>query len=291
MSLTGFRFDSIAPSAPFDSNLTTTRPFSTPSGTPSASPRKTLSKNPNGVYRWEGAGSAKQSRSRNRYASPAFGASRSTPERLVMKEISSSQEPRSDSKRRKVDDEFVEETSSNAETSTNGSSLPFPTSGPPTVPRANGVFPKLVPSTPSRLRIPTVQKPTTPVVPSPLRQAWSEASSTSQNDGKQSPPPPRQSKAANFMAELIKEVTPPRKPDVSNPYQTASPVSKVGPPRRANKRLRATGKPTVPVVVEKKPEEEDVKADASNEKEKEKQKEYSPQAIIEATVPKVFSSY
>lgn len=243
------------------------------------------------MYRWEGAGSAKQSRPRNRYASPAFGASRSTPERLVMKEISSSQEPRSDSKKRKVDDEFVEETSFNAEASINGSSLPFPTSGPPTVSLANGVFPKLVvPSTPSRLRIPAVQKPTTPVVPSPLRQAWSDASSTSQNDGKQSPPPPRQSKAANFMAELIKEVTPPRKPDVSNPYQTASPVSKVGPPRRANKRLRATGKPTVPAVVKKKPEEEDVKADASNEKEKEKQKEYSPQAIIEATVPKVFSS-
>jgi hypothetical protein len=92
------------------------------------------------------------------------------------------------------------------------------------------------------------------------------------------------------MAELIKEVTPPRKPDVSNPYQTASPVSKAGPPRRANKRLRATGKPTVPAVVEKKPKEEDAKADASNEKGKEKQKEYSPQAIIEATVPKVFSS-
>lgn len=279
-----FRFDSIPPSAPFDSNSTPTRPLSTPAGTPSASPRKTLSKNPNGVYRWEGAGSAKQSRSRNRYASPAFGASHSTPERLVMKEISSSQEPRSDSKRRKVDDESVEETSSNAETSTNGSSLPFPTSGSPTVSRANGVFPK-VPSTPSRLRIPTVQKPTAPANPSPLRQAWSDASSTSPNDGKQSPPPPRQSKAANFMAELIKEVTPPRKPDVSNPYQTASPVSKVGPPRRANKRLRATGKPTVPAVVEKMPEEEDAKANASNEKE-ERQKEYSPQAIIEATVPK-----
>jgi len=85
------------------------------------------------------------------------------------------------------------------------------------------------------------------------------------------------------MAELIKETTPPKKPDLTNPYQVASPVGKVGPPRRSTKRPRATGRPVAPtkaeIEVEKRKKEET--------KEKEKLKEYSPQAIIEATVPKV----
>jgi hypothetical protein len=67
------------------------------------------------------------------------------------------------------------------------------------------------------------------------------------------------------MTELIKEVTPPKKPDVSNPYQTASPVKP--PVKKPVRRTRATAKPAVP--------------------ENPKKPELSPQAIIEATVPKV----
>lgn len=85
------------------------------------------------------------------------------------------------------------------------------------------------------------------------------------------------------MAELIKETTPPKKPDLANPYQLASPVGKVGPPRRSTKRPRATGRP----VVFKKAENEEEKGKKEEPEEKEKLKEYSPQTIIEATVPKV----
>ena len=233
------------------------------------------------MYRWEGAGSAKHVRPRNRYASPVFGASPSKQDRLAMQESIGSQDtPLPDSKRRKVGDE-----SSSSSVSTQRPSIseptarkvPFPSTASST-PGINGVVnrPNPVPS-PSRLRTPV--KPTAPVVPSPLRQTWSETSSTSsQNEMRKSP---SQTKTANFMAELIKETTPPKKPDLVNPYQVASPVGKVGPPRRSTKRPRATGRPVVPTKAEM--EEEKRK----KEETKEKEKEYSPQAIIEATVPKV----
>jgi hypothetical protein len=67
------------------------------------------------------------------------------------------------------------------------------------------------------------------------------------------------------MTGLIKEVTPTKKPDVSNPYQTANPVKM--PTRKPPTRRLRPG-------VEKK------------EKQK-KEPEVTAQAIIEATVPKV----
>ncbi|EGN96622.1 hypothetical protein SERLA73DRAFT_140274, partial [Serpula lacrymans var. lacrymans S7.3] len=107
-------------------------------------------------------------------------------------------------------------------------------------------------------------KPTLPAVPSPLRQAWGQSDSPPSNS-----PPRRPTKAANFMADLIKEVTPPKKADVSNPYQTASPV-KPPPKKQTAKKLRSTRS------TEQK----------QTEKEKAKEPELSTQAIIEATVPK-----
>lgn len=88
--------------------------------------------------------------------------------------------------------------------------------------------------------------------------------------------------AANYMTELIKEVTPPKRPDLSNPYQIASPLGKVGsaPKGRVGKRLRATGKPTMPANKDEKSQEKDTKTDDLEEA-------FSPQAIIEATLPKV----
>ena len=107
-------------------------------------------------------------------------------------------------------------------------------------------------------------KPTTPAVPSPLRQAWG------QNDSP-SPSPPqihasKQTRAASFMTELIREATPAKKPDVSNPYQTASPVKPSKPPTKKPPPKRTRPVSQVPT---------------------EEKLELSPQAIIEATVPKV----
>lgn len=189
--------------------------------------------------------------------------------------------PLPDSKRRRVGDE-----SSSSSVSTQRPSIsepparkvPFPSRVSPTS-GTNGIGnrPNPLPS-PSRLRTPV--KLTAPVVPSPLRQTWSETSSTSsQNETRKTPP---QTKTANFMAELIKETTPPKKPDLANPYQLASPVGKVGPPRRSTKRPRATGRPAALTKAAN-----DEEKGTKEPKEKEEMKEYSPQSIIEATVPKV----
>lgn len=279
----------------------------------STTPRKVLTKNPNGVYRWEGAGSAK--RSRNRYHSPAFGPSRSTPDRLKLGASLPDQPPvpRMDSKRRRLgEDAASSSASSSGADLSNGHPVHAKTPSPP--PRASAPAPSptraaqacpfpslnspLSPSpttngtsnqsqnktnggAPSRLRIP--QKPTTPVIPSPLRQTWSQQGDGSPSQaGSSSEQPQRQTMAANFMTELIKEVTPPKRPDVSNPYQTASPVKPTPSSRPKPKRARATGKPTTPPGRDA--EQMDNKEDAKTEK---PLSEYSPQAIIEATLPKV----
>ncbi|PPR00518.1 hypothetical protein CVT26_009904 [Gymnopilus dilepis] len=184
-----------------------------------------------------------------------------------------------DSKRRKLDDEQ----SSGPESPKKSSAVPFPNSSP-TTPRANGANGSSsrtpAPLSTSRLRTPA--KPTVPAIPSPLRQAWSDASSASSREESRASPPQaaKQTQTASFMAELIKETTPPKRPDLSNPYQTASPIGKVGPPKRSTRRPRATGKPSAPA------KEQGTEEKVATTSDKDKVKEYSPQAIIEATVPK-----
>ncbi|KAH7911058.1 hypothetical protein BJ138DRAFT_1086384, partial [Hygrophoropsis aurantiaca] len=133
-----------------------------------------------------------------------------------------------------------------------------PAPAPPVTPKSNGV------SAP-RFRTPGLSaKPTAPAIPSPLRQAWKQNDSPPQT---MAPTYSRPTKAANFMTELIKEVTPPKKADVSNPYQTASPVK---PPQK---------KPSA-----RKPRS--TRRDKEKAQEKEKLPKITAQAIIEATVPK-----
>jgi hypothetical protein len=71
------------------------------------------------------------------------------------------------------------------------------------------------------------------------------------------------------MTELIREATPVKKPDIANPYQTASPVKTVKPLTKKSVRK--------PRAVSKQPPEEREK----------KQPEITMRAIIEATLPKV----
>ena len=119
-----------------------------------------------------------------------------------------------------------------------------------------------IPATP-RLRLSVPPKPTTPAVPSPLRNTWGVGDSPSSSH---SSPPKQPTRAANFMAELIKEVTPPKKPDLSNPYQTASPVKPSLQKKPPKKRKAPEGPPT-----------EQEKTDAN----------LTHQTIVEATVPTV----
>ncbi|KAH9975993.1 hypothetical protein BGW80DRAFT_1457517 [Lactifluus volemus] len=185
-------------------------------GSPTSSqqtPRRTLTRNPNGVYKWQGAGSA---RPRNRHQSPAFGPPRPTPSKFKLS--SPEQSPnKSDIKRRRIDTA----TESPAPHGTHESSPSTPPREQPhrssalstssgssssctTMNDASPTKSGAVSSTPL-LRLSMPPKPTTPAVPSPLRNTWGTGDSSSPP---RSSPPSKLSqptRAANFMAELIKE--------------------------------------------------------------------------------------
>ncbi|KAI0057459.1 hypothetical protein BV25DRAFT_1769096, partial [Artomyces pyxidatus] len=129
-----------------------------------------------------------------------------------------------------------------------------------TAANGNGHAKPTAPSTP-RLRMSIPPKPTTPAIPSPLRNTWGMNDSSPPQASHQ---PKQPTQAANFMSQLIKEATPPKKPDVSNPYQTASPV-KV-PVKKTNNLKKRKAQEVKPPI--------------------EKTVDLSPQRIIEATVPK-----
>ncbi|RPD64373.1 hypothetical protein L226DRAFT_559572 [Lentinus tigrinus ALCF2SS1-7] len=269
-----FRF-SKSPSTPLRGNTPTIN-FMSPStseqmvsaaGTAAQGARKTLARNPMGVYRWQGGGSA---RPRNRYQSPSFG---SAPSRSTIK--LAPEKPKADSKRRRVGEDAStsspQRAGATAGAKVNGSapstlpnsvSAPAALSSPATNGRPNGAPIPAPPSTP-RIRTSGI-KPTTPAIPSPLRQTWGNSDSPPQP----SPPQPasKPTRAASFMTELIKGVTPPKKPDFANPYEAANPMIKPAPKRHPVRKTRTTAK---------------AEAEA-----KKKESELTPQAIIEATVPK-----
>ncbi|KAG0709179.1 hypothetical protein DFH29DRAFT_218188 [Suillus ampliporus] len=249
--------------------------FGTPDGVSgdAHAPKKTLSRNPNGVLRWQGAGSA---RPRNRYRSPGFGFRPQGP-RIELSPIRTPSA--TDTKRRRVGNEAETSNAQKSAPPAPTSTITFPTSGSTshtgsasavngktpvsptpasTLAPAAVVTPKVNGAATPRLRTTGLSvKPTTPAIPSPLRQAWKQNDSPPQ-------PPTRPTRAANYMTGLIKEVTPPKKPDVSNPYQTASPVK------------MPTRKP--PVRRSRLP--------VQSKEKQQKEPEMTAQAIIEATVPK-----
>jgi hypothetical protein len=268
-----FRF-SKSPSragSPATSSLFPTASSSTISSTSTATPKtsaRTLSKNPNGTYKWQGAGSAR----RNRYHSPAFG----SPSSGNKIKLPPAETAKSDLKRRRVGQDAS--TSSPQKSSASRQSSAEPTTTDPSTTAGAGVpnmkdaaangSPQHKPLVNGiNTSTPRLNKPTTPAVSSPLRQAWGQDDLPSPNSSPTSGPKP--SRAAAFMTELIREATPPKKPDIANPYQTASPVKTVKPPAKKPAR-----KPRA------------VSGQLSTE-EKEKQSEMSMQTIIEATLPKV----
>jgi hypothetical protein len=246
-------------------------------------PRK-LKMNPNGIYRYEGAGSAL---SRTRCRSPAPGSPRS-PSQV---KSTPPETPSSDTKRRRIDAEDP------------STLMPPP---PVPVPAVATPTPRLDASTPSSsMRAPpspalpfplsnVAPSPTNglngvsrhlPVKPSPLRQAWSSSTPDASSVSSAPPAVPTPTvptsravptKAADFMTSLIKEVTPKRESAVMNPYQSASPV--VPATKKSLKRGRVTRSPA--------PQAPSVE---SKETAKVEEKELSTQAIIEATVPKASS--
>lgn len=212
---------------------------------PGSTPRK-LVHNPNGEYRWMGAGSSRVSSTPGRRRTPSRNA------------------PQNDTtKRRRTGDDHEPNMPSSK-----------------TAPAALGGKSTAGPSTPSKVQpLPraSIRLRTAPVVPSPLRNVVNGASppgsppsTTNMGNGS----PPMRTHAATVLTEIIERVTPPPKPDIANPYQTASPVKPSAIPK-ARKR-----------VADRRAKEK--QAALEREKEKEKSEPMpSPQAIIEATVPKV----
>ncbi|KAH6916024.1 hypothetical protein BKA70DRAFT_1179328 [Coprinopsis sp. MPI-PUGE-AT-0042] len=280
-----------APSEPFRFKTSTPSRDTTPTVTTPA-PRKMLTRNPNGAYRWQGAGSSKVNPRRNRYNSPAFGASNVTPAKTKAGAGASGGDmSTADGKRRKVDSGdssyFPPATSSPQSSASTSNALPYPiSSSPNSRPATNGTtaspskitIPPAQSAAPPRLRTPTF-KPSLPSQPSPLRNAWTGSPDSSLEEisvGKLSPPK-QPTQAASFMSELIEKVTPAKKPDdLTNPYQIASPVAKVGPPRRSARRTRPA-RPAASDVPEQKKEEQKVE---------ESTRDLPPEAIFEATLPK-----
>ncbi|KAJ3835835.1 hypothetical protein F5878DRAFT_727242 [Lentinula raphanica] len=322
--------------------------------TPSPAKPLLLKQNPNGTYRWEGGGSAKQKqerngRSKNRYHSPAFGPPpRSSSGRLVLRESpEKAAEPvKTDTKRRRVGEEIPSSTPSGfsplirspapAPSPTRAaearripiSATPSRTSSSQIKPTEESKAPSAststtslngVKSSTSIAHLRASLKPTTPARPSPLRQAWGQPSSptpsSKSSDDGHSPissmttattkkpkmmVSQKATKTASFMSELIKEVTPVKNLDVSNPYQAASPVKIVGnakPKTRPTRRTRASGRPSAPpeglvsngkVDDGKGKERNGVGMEQEKEKEKEKDllEKYSAQDILSATLPK-----
>ncbi|KAJ7850052.1 hypothetical protein B0H14DRAFT_2764581 [Mycena olivaceomarginata] len=278
-----FRFSSSVPSTPARGNSPANDIFNigaSPS-TPAreSSPRKTLAKNPNGSYRWSGAGSARPSK--NRYASPAFGtSSRASSPRLVFQDSPSKSSEDASPKRRRMETPAT----------------------PPPVPRstAPGPSPNRVaasqnfpfPSTPapspaanSSLTPNTLLKKTMPAHPSPLRQAWGGSPASSISSTNSSPAQGTPTKAATLLTALIRDAdaeAPKRNADVRNPYQSASPVSirvtnTHTPEAATRKRTRATGRLAAAKETEKKEKEA---------KEKEEQEKKEKKAKEVATLPK-----
>ncbi|KAJ7460655.1 hypothetical protein FB451DRAFT_1499353 [Mycena latifolia] len=273
------------------------------------SPRKTLSKNPNGVYRWSGGGSARASK--NRYASPAFGTpSRAKSEHLVFRD--SPAQNNASPKRRRVETTPPAATPPPAPRSAGpGPSptrvaasqyFPFPVSTPASSPAAG---PNASPATPALAPAPATTTPTRaaltmvkslPVHPSPLRQAWGGSPASSVSSGGSSPAQGTPTKAATLLTALIRDAdadAPKRSAAVRNPYQSASPVgvrvTNTHPPEAAGrKRTRATGRPAAREAerLKKRREEKEAREKEQEERERKEKEVVPPQAIIEATLPK-----
>ncbi|GJE91022.1 zf-RanBP domain-containing protein [Phanerochaete sordida] len=235
-----------------------------------------LTKNPNGVYRWQGAGSA---RPRNRYQSAGFGPSRSQPTIKLAPEKAAT----ADAKRRRVGEDAQASTfqhTSGAAPATNGAPLATVTNGRSTSPTTQKSPPPqaavsssktggLVPPAAPRLRTAGITKPTAPAVPSPLRNSWSHDSTSPGTV------PPRPTRAAALITDILKEVTPSeKKKDLINPYEALYPGNLKQLPKKKSLKRKSSSKEEAAKTAEKKVAEKKQKV------------EMTPVKIIEATVPK-----
>lgn len=91
----------------------------------------------------------------------------------------------------------------------------------------------------------------------------------------------RPTRAASTLTEILKEVSPPKKPEFVNPYEAASPIPLRAAARKpaAQRRTRAAAKAAAAAAAA----QEKAKAKSAQKSEQ----KLTVQEIIEATVPKV----
>ncbi|KAJ7132152.1 hypothetical protein C8R44DRAFT_849716 [Mycena epipterygia] len=306
-----FRFSASAslPSTPARGNspahdLFTIGASSSTSALNGSSPRKTLSKNPNGVYRWSGGGSARPSK--NRYASPAFGTpARAASEHLVFRDTPGQQQNDASPKRRRLETPAatpppVPRSAAPGPSPTRAAAsqyFPFPLSTPASSPvsghspTVTAPTPAAAATTPARAALALVK--TVPAHPSPLRQAWGGSPGSSPSSAGSSPAQRTPTKTAMMVTSLLRDAdaeVPRRTAEVRNPYQSASPVgtrvTNTHPPESGTrKRARAMGRPALLAAEKEKKEREEREKQEKEEKEKEAVV-VPPQVIIEASLPK-----
>ncbi|EIN06108.1 hypothetical protein PUNSTDRAFT_145461 [Punctularia strigosozonata HHB-11173 SS5] len=259
------------------------QPNGAASGSTTTTPRRMLSRNPNGDLFWNGGGSARAVR-RNHFQSPGFGSGRPAPSSIKLQTRSLTTE----SKRRRVGEDAASSTARPAETHVANPTAANGPTGTRLGPVVNGAFPISnappgVNGTPAKetqaARLRANEKPTAPKFSSPLRQGWTPGSPPSPA----TPPQAREvrpTRAANVLADLIKEATPPqRRPEVVNPYEQRAGVKL---PARTQAKRKAKAKAAA---------QSKAKAAAAAEEEKKRKEEkafeeLSAQELISATVPK-----
>ncbi|KAI9432643.1 hypothetical protein BJY52DRAFT_1199027 [Lactarius psammicola] len=192
----------------------TTPAFNVGSPAPSSqqTPRRTLTRNPNGVYKWQGAGSA---RPRNRHQSPAFGPPRHTPSKIKLSAPEASPH-KTETKRRRVDTAIEPPTPH-----VTGESLPL------AQPREQNSCRFFRLSTSSGSSSYTSMNDSSPDKSTTVPR-HSTAPSLGDSSSSSHSSTPFQAEPAHSCSEFYggahKEATPQRSLNLSNPYQTASPV-------------------------------------------------------------------
>ncbi|OBZ74103.1 hypothetical protein A0H81_06017 [Grifola frondosa] len=270
-----FRFSTSPYSQPPDATSTlgfatpTTSVLPGPSDGVQRAPRM-LEKNPMGPYIITGAGCIRPRVRKNRYQSSSFGPStRTTPLKIEVP----SGKPKTDTKRRRVDEAVTRSTSQPVVAPTPSMDGVTSSTAGPSTPTTNGTTMVNGVASPSITPRPTVPatsrvRTATPAVPSPLRQAWGQSDTSPPQPAPPSQPAPKPTQAATYLAALIKNVSPDDLPPYANPFQEAN-IMPLKPKKKPPVRVtRAAAKAT---------EERSIKK---------KEPALTPQAIIEATVPK-----
>ena len=244
---------------------------------------KMLPKNPNYETRWNGAGTSKIPRLPTPSASSDLGSKSPTKRRRVEQEADPDKMDEDKDDGPTVSSPFSIPSMTTATQNTSKSTQP-PSSSRSHTSMAPSPHSSQIPVPRSRLTPSFAKYSTAPHAPSPLRaQVLPDSPSSTKSDEQKASPKnsTTTSITAAYLSDLVSKTVAPTKPDVSNPYQDASPV-KID--LRREKRKVSGG---IPKAAKAKDNERGVEAE--KDKVAMDLDNLSEKAKIEATIPKVCS--